>query len=81
MNITCKPYIPINPKGDPLTIEKLRTFKGFEHYSDEQAKDTVDSISTLAEILIRTTSSKTTNNANQQVLYLEQSLLEQNKAA
>lgn len=41
----------INPKKEPLTIEKLRTFPGCEHYSDEEAEQVVQTIHQYAVIL------------------------------
>jgi hypothetical protein len=41
----------INPKKEPLTIEKLRTFPGCEHYSDEEAEQIVQTIHQFAHIL------------------------------
>jgi hypothetical protein len=41
----------INPKKEPLTIEKLRTFPGCEHYSDEEAELVVQTIHQYALIL------------------------------
>jgi hypothetical protein len=41
----------INPAKEPLTIEKLRTFPGCEHYSDEDAEQIVQSIHQFAYIL------------------------------
>jgi hypothetical protein len=45
-------YIPRNPKREPLTVEKLRTFPGFENLSDEEAEDQVHSIHQFCEILM-----------------------------
>ncbi len=41
----------INPKKEPLTVEKLRTFPGCEHYSDEEAEQVVQTIHQYALIL------------------------------
>jgi hypothetical protein len=41
----------INPKKEPLTIEKLRTFPGCEHYSDDEAELVVQTIHQYALIL------------------------------
>jgi len=41
----------INPNREPLTIEKLRTFPGYENYSDEQAGEVVQTLEELAIIL------------------------------
>lgn len=57
----------INPKKEPLTIEKLRTFPGCEHYSDEEATRIVQTIEQLAIILFKSL----TCIDNQQVVHLE----------
>ncbi|AEV98143.1 hypothetical protein A4D02_33670 [Niastella koreensis] len=41
----------INPKKEPLTVEKLRTFPGCEHYNDEEAEQVVQTIHQYALIL------------------------------
>lgn len=41
----------INPAKEPLTVEKLRTFPGCEHYSDEEAEQIVQTIHQFAHIL------------------------------
>jgi hypothetical protein len=41
----------INPNREPLTVEKLRTYKGYEHLNDHDAEETVFAIQTLATIL------------------------------
>jgi hypothetical protein len=39
--------------GHPvLSVEWLRTFKGFEDYSDERAKEALETVRSLAHILI-----------------------------
>lgn len=40
----------INPKKQPLTIEKLRSFPGCEHYSDEEAAEIIQSFEQLTAI-------------------------------
>ncbi len=35
-----------------MTIEWLRTFEGFEHYTDEQAENALKTIRSLAQILV-----------------------------
>lgn len=46
-----KKYEVLNPNKENLTVEKLRTFKGLENLSDEDAQETVFAIQTLANIL------------------------------
>ena len=41
----------INPKKEPLTIEKLREMTG-QNYSDEEAQEIVANIKALSSILI-----------------------------
>ena len=41
----------LNPSKEPLTVEKLKTFKGFESISDKDAEATVAYIQNLAAIL------------------------------
>ena len=37
-------YLSINPKKEPLTVEQLRTFKGFENLSEEKALHIIKTI-------------------------------------
>ncbi|HKC67960.1 MAG TPA: hypothetical protein VKG26_06995 [Bacteroidia bacterium] len=41
----------LNPNKEELTVEKLKTFEGFENIGDEEAQETVFAIQTLASIL------------------------------
>ena len=41
----------LNPTKEDLTVEKLKTFKGYETISDKDAQATVASIQSLAAIL------------------------------
>ena len=41
----------LNPEFEPLTIEKLRTFKGYENTSEQQAVEILESIGQFALIL------------------------------
>lgn len=45
----------INPKRQPLTIEKLRSFPGCEHYSDEEAAGIIQSFEQLTAIIFDAT--------------------------
>jgi hypothetical protein len=47
----------INPKRQPLTIEKLRSFPGCEHYSDEEATKILQSFEQLTAIIFEATAS------------------------
>lgn len=38
----------LSEKLSKLTIEKLRNFKGFENYSDQQAEETIKSLEKLS---------------------------------
>ena len=40
----------INPKREPLTIEKLRSFEGLENLTDEEAQEIIFSLVQLASI-------------------------------
>ncbi|MCA0429108.1 MAG: hypothetical protein LCH32_01245 [Bacteroidetes bacterium] len=42
----------INPKKEPLTIERLKKFKGLECLSDAEAEETLLGIKTLSTLLI-----------------------------
>lgn len=37
--------------AEELTVEKLRTFPGFEQYSDKRAENVVRTINALAQVL------------------------------
>lgn len=41
----------LNPNKEELTVEKLKTFDGFENIEDKEAQETVFAIQTLASIL------------------------------
>lgn len=63
------------------TPEWLRSFKGCEHYSDEEAREVLDSLNQLAAILLRNASQKTQHIDNQRVVYLHQEEKQQKLAA
>lgn len=42
----------INPEGEPLTVERLRSFQGLENLSDEEAQEIIFSIQTFCSILL-----------------------------
>ena len=63
------------------TPDWLRSFKGCEHYSDEEAKEDLDSLNQLAAILLRNASQKTHHIDNQRVVYLQQEKQQQKLAA
>ena len=44
--------IKMNPKKEPLTIEKLKTFKGFEQMNDEELKEYLHHIHQMAVIVV-----------------------------
>ena len=44
-------YNTINPKGETLTIDILRTFPGYENYSDEEALEVINTLEKLSIIL------------------------------
>lgn len=41
----------INPKKEPLTIEKLKSFSGCEHYTDEEAEQILRTFETLTSVM------------------------------
>ena len=65
----------LNPEFAPLTIEKLRTFKGYENTSEQQAVEILESIGQFALILygavINTAVNNTNSIDNQLVVYLD----------
>ena len=48
----------INPKKQTLTIEKLRSFPGCEHYSDEEAASIIKSFEQLTAIAFENITSR-----------------------
>lgn len=44
-------YDTINPKEESLTVDILRTFPGYENYSDERALEVIDTLEKLSMIL------------------------------
>jgi hypothetical protein len=42
----------INPRKEPLTIEKLKTFEGFEKMTDEQAQAYLFEIKALSGLIV-----------------------------
>ncbi len=61
----------INPKRQPLTIEKLRSFPGCEHYSDEEAGSIIQSFEQLTTIVFEaTTTGQNLCSSEGQVVYL-----------
>ena len=65
----------LNPEFEPLTIEKLRTFKGYENTSEQQAVEILESIGQFAMVLYGTGKNMPVNNMNtidnQLVVYLD----------
>ena len=65
----------LNPEFTPLTIEKLRTFKGYENTSEQQAVEILESIGQFALILYGTVKNMpvdfTNTIDNQLVVYLD----------
>ena len=54
----------LNPEFEPLTAEKLRTFKGYENICDEQAAEILESILQLAFVLYGAAKNILINNTN-----------------
>jgi hypothetical protein len=44
--------IKMNPTKEPLTVEKLKTFKGFEQMNDEELKEYLHHIHQIAVIVV-----------------------------
>ena len=64
-------YDTINPKGEALTVDILRTFLGYENYSDERALEVIDTLEKLSIILYEEACKiNGVNIDNQQVVYL-----------
>jgi hypothetical protein len=61
-----------------LTVSKLRTYPGCEHYSDEEAEKVVQSLRQLSEIIANTPQIKNHLIDNQLVVYLSN---DKNRAA
>ena len=65
----------LNPEFAPITIEKLRTFKGYENTSEEQAIQILESIGQFALILYGAVKNMPVDNMNtidnQLVVYLD----------
>lgn len=49
----------INPEKKPLTVETLRTFKGMENLSDEEAQEIIFSLETFCIILLEAVKAQT----------------------
>lgn len=54
--------ITLNTTKENLTAEKLKTFTGCEHLSDEQATETVFALQTFANILYELMNEQLKNN-------------------
>ena len=65
----------LNPQFEPLTLEKLKSFKGNENISNENAIEVLKSVEQFAQVLygaIKNTSFGNTNSIdNQLVVYLD----------
>ena len=68
----------LNPNFEPLTAEKLRTFKGWENAPNEKVNETVESIRQFAfilyEIAANNDAPKLNNVDNQLVVSLNQGI-------
>lgn len=77
----------INPHKEPLTIEKLRTFPGCEHYTDEEAKQIIQTFDTLTRAMFELmTTGALTEEQSSKIIHMEptpakQSLTRNTKAA
>lgn len=72
----------INPSFEPLSVEKIRTFEGYQNLSDTEALAAVDAIRQLALILYETIKNSSPENINiidnQEVVYLNSDTGNQN---
>jgi hypothetical protein len=50
--ISDEQLMQINPKGEPLTIETLRSFQGLENITDEEGQEIIFSLQTFCSILL-----------------------------
>ncbi len=55
----------INPKKEPLTVERLRKFKGCENLTDVEAEEAVLGIKILSGLLIELLKEEQNNNSGQ----------------
>jgi hypothetical protein len=54
----------INPKKEPLTVERLRKFKGCEHLTDAEAEEALVGIKTLSALLVELIKEENNNSEN-----------------
>jgi len=54
----------VNPKKEALTVEKLRTFEGFENTTEEEALEIIYTIDTLCRITQEYLMNQNTNESN-----------------
>jgi len=47
--------VPCNPRKEPLTSEKLKTFAGLENLPDEEAREIIATLEALAKLLLGAT--------------------------
>lgn len=47
-------FISVNPKKEPLTIEKLKELTGWDHLTDEEATEVIFSVKAFVRILMET---------------------------
>lgn len=76
-----KPVL-LNPNFKPLTVEKLKTFPGYENISESEANEVVEAIHQFALVLYGTVKNEADENIhtidNQQVVYLNKENSDQN---
>lgn len=47
-----KSFVFINPRKEALTLQKLKSFEGFEVISDAEAEEIIIALQTLSQILL-----------------------------
>ena len=47
-----KRFTFINPRKEPLTLQTLQSFEGFEHISDAEAEEIIFALQALSKLLL-----------------------------
>lgn len=61
----------LNPEKKCLTIEKLKSWEGFTNLTDNEAKEIVDSIIILADILVKIVQTEQSYNVSSETPIIE----------
>ena len=65
-------FIRINPKKEPLTIEKLKELTGWDHLTDEQATEVIFSVKALVRLIMELQKDQETKDINETEYNLKQ---------